>query len=181
MLWWAGGGLILILVIVVGFLAASGGGDGEDFEMVTYRGHDLLGGDESTLSHFLDREPPIVLNFWGGTCPPSRQEMPGFQRVYDELEDEIFLVGVDVGRFFNLGTRDDARNFLEEFDITYPTSWARDRSPLTRYGINALPATIVLDASGEGIDRQVGFIAEDRLGFILEQAIRTVSRQTQSS
>ena len=182
LLWWiGGGGLVLVLVIVVAFLAGSGGGDGADFEMVSYRGPDALEGEESRLSDLLDRGRPVVLNFWGGACPPCREEMPGFQRVYDQLQDEILLVGVDSGRFFDLGTRNDARAFIDEFDITYPTVWARNRSPLNLYGINALPATIVLDPSGEVIDRHTGFLAEERLRLILEQAIRAVSRQTQSS
>ncbi len=180
LLWIGGGAVALILVIVVAILASSGGGDG-DFEMVTYTGHDVLGGEESRLSHLLGRGRPVVLNFWGGTCPPCRQEMPGFQRVYDQLKDDIFLVGVDSGRFFGLGTRNDALAFIDEFDITYPTAQAKNRAPLNRYGINALPATIILDPSGAVLDRRSGFIAEDQLQFTLDQAIRTVSRQAQSS
>ena len=70
----------------------------------------------------LDQSKPVVLIFWTGLCPPCRAQTQDFQRLYDTYGDKFIMLGVDVGLYVGLDTRQDALDFLEEFDITYPTA-----------------------------------------------------------
>jgi thiol-disulfide isomerase/thioredoxin len=78
------------------------------FPIVVYRGADTLGAEELDFGQLLGTGTPVVLNFWAGQCPPCRAEMPDFQAVYDRYADEFLLVGVDIGPFIGLGTRESA-------------------------------------------------------------------------
>ncbi|MCH8177516.1 MAG: TlpA family protein disulfide reductase, partial [Proteobacteria bacterium] len=57
---------------------------------------------------------PVVLNFWAGLCPPCRQEMPDFQEISEERAGEVLILGIDVGRFTNLGSQQDALDLLAD-------------------------------------------------------------------
>ena len=111
---------------------------------------------------------PVVLNFWAGQCPPCRAEMPAFQRQYEAHKDEFLLVGVDVGRFTNLGTEDDARRLLGELNITYPAAFARNAALLREYNATAMPTTVFFAGDGTVVDRHVGFLSEADLASKLE-------------
>ena len=89
--------------------------------------------------------------------------MPGFQRVYDDFGDEFIMVGVDIGPFMNLGSHDDARQFLKDFDIRYPTAYGLDRAPVRSYGVRGMPTTVFLTPDGQIFDESVGLLPEDRL------------------
>ena len=158
----------------------SGGGAGADFERTAYQGQSVLGDDTVQLSDLLNRGKPVVLNFWEGTCPPCRQEMPGFQRVYDDVQDDIILVGVDAGRFFNLGTRDDARRFLRDFEITYPAAYNKSNSPLRHYRVDVMPTTVFLSPTGETVSHHRGFLNESQLRAQVQNLI-DVSERTAAS
>jgi hypothetical protein len=55
--------------------------------------------------------------------------MPGFQAVYERNADDFVMVGLDVGPFFGLGTRNSALQLLSDLGITYPAANAVSRDP----------------------------------------------------
>ena len=91
--------------------SSASGGLETDFSFTLYQGEDVLGASTVQLSDLLDK--PTVLNFWAGLCPPCREEMPHFQEFYDDFEERINFVGVDVGQFTGLGNPEDAQELLE--------------------------------------------------------------------
>ncbi len=159
------------MIAVLAVIAAIGSDDdgpgdstGDDgFRIVAYQGRDVLGGDDIGFASLLGTGTPVVLNFWAALCPPCRQEMPSFQRVYDEHKGEFILVGVDVGPFTGLGSHDEAREFLEEFNITYPAGFAVTSQPLREFDVVSMPTTIFFDGDGRIVSRHAGFLTEDQL------------------
>ena len=149
---------------MVGFAVQRSAGGG-DFKMTAYQGGEQLGGTTVAFSDVKESAAgkPIVLNFWGGTCPPCRAEMPGFQRVYERHADEILMLGVDIGPFLGLGTRSSAMRLLDELGITYPTAYAVDRDPVGQFQITGLPATYFFDGNGNLLGSAGGFIDERAL------------------
>jgi thiol-disulfide isomerase/thioredoxin len=128
------GGLAVVVVVVLAACGSasppsgdqtpdSGAGESQvpaDFGVVVYQGQEELGGSEVQFSQLLAEGKPVVLNMWAGLCPPCRLEMPDFQEVHNEFGDSMVLLGLDVGPFTSLGTREDAEALVEELGVTYP-------------------------------------------------------------
>ena len=80
---------------------------------------------------------------------PCLAELPDLQKFYDEFSDQVTLVGVDLGQFTGLGTLQDAKDLLEELQISYPVGITEDASVISKYKVFAMPTTIFIDADGE--------------------------------
>ena len=106
---------IAIIVLIV-FAVASGtnsggeGSDAPDFEFSLFQGVEEVGFREGNLSAL--HAQPMVLNFWAGLCPPCRAEMPQFRAFYEDFQDEVMLLGVDIGIFTGLGSHDAVDSLL---------------------------------------------------------------------
>jgi len=171
MLW---GGLAIVVAVAIGLIVSfqsDAGGSSPDFRMAVYQGQDILGGDEVDFSQVFRHGKPVILNFWAGLCPPCRAEMPGFQRVYDDLGGEFTLVGVDIGPFVGLGSHDDARQFLKDFDIRYPTAYAVNGNPVRDYSVQSMPTTVFITPDGQVFYKRIGFLPEDQLRSKLQDLL----------
>jgi cytochrome c biogenesis protein CcmG/thiol:disulfide interchange protein DsbE len=102
----------------------------------------------------------VVLNFWASWCEPCREESPLLQRWHERIQRRGGTVlGVDVQ---DLAA--DAREFIDEYSLTYPM--LRDGEGATReeFAILGLPETFVIDRRGR--------IAALRRGVVDEQFLR---------
>lgn len=78
------GGLITVAIVVAVVLLVGLGAwpavrdtaEASDFRVQLYRGADVLGSSEVSFADVLAQSKPVILNFWGGSCPPCRFEMP---------------------------------------------------------------------------------------------------------
>ena len=158
-------GVIGIILVAVGALMFSAirQSFGSDFQFSMYQGDIGLTSQNAQFQDLFPSDKPVVLNFWAGLCPPCRAEMPGFQRVYDEYQDRVILLGLDIGPYMNLGSNGDARRLLSELNITYPTGYSHNRDPVAQFGVTAMPTTIFLTPDGKVFSTAIGFIDEARL------------------
>ena len=141
-----------------------------DFKFMMYQGREALGvAEEGMFSELLSHGKPVVLNMWGGLCPPCRKEMPDLQRTYESYGDRIVLFGLDVGPFVRLGNRTQGRAMLDIFRITYPAGTTFDEEVVTRYNLEGIPATFFITPDGELFSRWEGLMTE-------EQIVREVER-----
>jgi len=134
-----------------------------------------LGGEKLEMAQLVGK--PIVLNFWAGLCPPCRAEMPEFQRFYDESKNDVVLVGVDIGRFMGLGSRNDAKNLLRELGITYPAGFTNDGSVVRKYQVLGMPTTVFIDAEGKIFEKWTGALNQQ----ILERITNAMIKEPQPS
>lgn len=142
-----------------------------DFKLVSYQGDAILGGHETKFSTVFDQGKPVVLNFFGGQCPPCQGEMPAFQRVANDNAGKVIFVGMDAGAFTGLGSHDDARKLLARLSIQYPAAYAVDASPLRLYNVLGLPSTVFFTASGKIADRSPGALTEPQLRGIIQRLV----------
>jgi thiol-disulfide isomerase/thioredoxin len=175
-------GLLTIFALLL-LLAACGNENGDsgeegaselehDFAFVPYQSIGNPDGEtEMMFSEVFEEGKPVVLNFWAGQCPPCRAEMPYFERMANEYEDQFILLGIDVGVFTGLGTEQNALDLLEELNITYPAGRAVDREPLIDYRATGMPTTVFFNADGEVVDRHIGLILEDDFRERLDELI----------
>ena len=102
---------------------------------------------------------PAVINFWASWCPPCRQESPLLERTWRQFEDEgILFIGIDIQ-----DTEEEARAYLNEFDITFPNGIDAAGEITIDYGVIGLPVTFFIGSDGIVQRRWVGAITESQL------------------
>jgi thiol-disulfide isomerase/thioredoxin len=90
---------------------------------------------------------PVVLNFWASWCPPCKEEMPEFDRVYQELGGEIHFIMLDLTDGAR-ETEEDGRLYIEEQGLSLPIYFDSALEGATAYGIQAIPSTFFIDKDG---------------------------------
>ena len=140
-----------------------------DFRFTLFQGEDVLGGSEMALSELEER--PLVLNFWARFCTPCWSEMPELQTFYEEYEDRVQLVGVDVGQFTGLGSPKDAGKLLNSLGITYPAGYTDDARVVRDYQIRAMPTTVFITAEGELYRTWTGSITREEVTAIVREML----------
>ena len=142
-----------------------------DFELVAYQGEAVLGGKELAFSRVLEQGKPVVLNFWAGLCPPCRLEMPEMQEVYAEYQDRILLLGVDIGPFAGLGSREAGQALLRELKITYPAGTTFDAGVPQAYKLIGMPLTVFITPDGTIVKRWTGLLTKAKLIELVQQLL----------
>ena len=132
------------------------------FPVTMFQGQDEVGGDMVELGELLGKRP-MVINFWAGLCPPCRAEMPDFQAFYEDFNDRVLLLGIDLGQFTGLGTQQDATDLLADLQVTYPAGFTEDGAVIKEYRVLGMPSTIFIDANGELFHTWTGPLNEETL------------------
>jgi cytochrome c biogenesis protein CcmG, thiol:disulfide interchange protein DsbE len=86
----------------------------------------------------------VVLNFWASWCPPCREEAPLLARWQRQLAgDGGTILGVDT-----LDVVSDARSFMREHKLDYPSLRDRGGDTARAFGVAAYPESLVIDRKG---------------------------------
>jgi thiol-disulfide isomerase/thioredoxin len=123
---------------------------------------DILGGGTKALEARLRtlRGHPVVLNKWASWCGPCRHEFPFFEHVSANQGKHVAFVGLNSG-----DNTADAKQFLKEFPLTYPSYEDPSEQAARAVGAPAnYPITVFLDAKGrQAFIRQGGYASEAQL------------------
>lgn len=150
--------------------ARESGKEAPDFLITVYQGEGVLGGKTVSLSQL--RGKPLVLNFYAGNCPPCRAEMPDFQAVYQQYQDKVLLMGLDVGPFTGLGSREDGQKLLRDLAITYPAGTTLDSTVPAKYGVLAMPTTVSINQDGTILRKALGQLSRQQINILFEELLR---------
>jgi DsbE subfamily thiol:disulfide oxidoreductase len=127
-------------------------------------GADLTGGSVDPGRY---RGDVVVVNFWASWCGPCRREQPGLQRLSEEYGDRaVRVIGVNF--------KDDsaaAREYLREFGVTYPSVQDRTGEIAFDFDVPYLPATVLVDATGELRYRLLGAQTESNVRRYVEELL----------
>ncbi len=135
--------VVLILVLVRGGdePATSAGGES------ALAGETLAGGEFDLADA---GGTAAVVNFFASWCPPCNQEAPELV-AFAAAHPDVTVVGVATS-----DTRDDAVGFVEKYGIEFPVVFDASGELGAAWGIEYLPTTVFLDASGQEVERLVG-------------------------
>ena len=103
-------------------------------------------GNPVNLSDFFGK--PIVLNFWASWCPPCKAELPDFEKVYKEMGGDVNFVMVNLvdGQ---RETVESGSGYVAGQGYTFPVYFDVSQEAALAYGINYIPTTYFIDASGQ--------------------------------
>jgi cytochrome c biogenesis protein CcmG, thiol:disulfide interchange protein DsbE len=113
-----------------------------------------LDGAPLDLASFRGR--PVILNFWGPSCVPCRDEFPLFESKLAAIgAAKLAIVGV-----LTFDGPDDARAFVAQYGATWPTVQDPAGTVRMAYRVIARPQTYFIDRAGIVRKIQVGQVTD---------------------
>jgi cytochrome c biogenesis protein CcmG, thiol:disulfide interchange protein DsbE len=160
--------LAMRLAATVGALviaAACGDADELSGPPVPDRAFQTFHGATTSLA---DLDGPLVVNFWASWCPPCVAEMPDFERVHQDVRDEVRFVGINTQ-----DARQDADRLVEQTGVTYDLVLDPDGDLFRDFEVVAMPSTFFVDASGAIVHRHAGLLTEQQLRGLIDEHLGT--------
>lgn len=122
-----------------------------------------LDGKEYRLSDY--RGKGVFLNFWGTYCKPCKKEMPYIDNQYKKYKDQgVEVIAVNVGE-----TDLSIRNFVEQYNLSFPIVVDKDGEVQEAYNIYPLPATFLINKDGKIVDYITGELNEEKIQQYMEK------------
>lgn len=148
---------VIIIAVIFLFLNGCRSSAGGDFTL------EDIEGNSWTLSEL--RGKIVVLNFWATWCPPCREEIPDFIKVYEEYKDRgVQFLGISSEDISTLG------DFNEYYGINYPIL-IDDGGVMRKWSVQAIPTTFVLDGEGNIVFKNVGIMTAEQLKNTIEDIL----------
>jgi peroxiredoxin len=166
----ASGVVLLLLVGLVVALATGVAGDegtvdarisqAPDFTL------DAFDGSRVALSEHADK--PILLYFWASWCEPCKTEAPLIQELWGEYQDKGYLfIGMNIW-----DSETEAREFAQDYELTFPVVRDRENAVYLDYGVERLPVAFFL-RPGLEVERQyLGELKEADLRSMLDKLVK---------
>ncbi len=107
----------------------------------------------------------LVVNFWASWCVPCREEAPELERFSRERRDDgVSLLGIVVN-----DTEEAARDFRDEFGLTYALAMDPGGRASIDFGLFGVPETFVIDSGGVVMARLIGAVDAATLDQVVAQ------------
>ncbi|WP_026689433.1 thiol-disulfide oxidoreductase ResA [Alteribacter aurantiacus] len=109
----------------------------------------------------------VYLTFWATYCTYCRQKMEYLKEYHEEYQEkgvEIVALNVDESTV-------QVQRFLDRHNVPYTNAIDRGMKVSNAYGVNSLPAVLLIDEEGDVIDRQIGGKTEQQVLEALDQLV----------
>ena len=132
-------------------LAETATGAGETY--IDVKGKSL-DGKEVALSDYAGKGKIVLVDFWASWCAPCIRTLPGLVSTYQKYKNKGFeIVGISLDN-----NQQNWANATAKYQITWPQlsnleGWSDPAAQA--YGINSIPATLLLDGDGTIIGKNL--------------------------
>ena len=121
---------------------------------------ELLQGGSVSLGDIRGRV--VLLDFWASWCPPCIEEAPILNSVYEEYRERgVEFLGVCIW-----DTTKGCEQFLQEFDVAYPSGRDSEGAILVDYGVKGIPEKFFIDAQGRVERKFAGPIRDEDIDIL---------------
>lgn len=117
-----------------------------------------LDGEPVTLGEQTGK--PFLVNFWYSTCEPCKREMPALVAAQEKY-------GIDIVGVNPRDTAELARDFADEYGITYPLLRDPNGASLVALGVGTFPMTYLVSGDGTILEQHAGEITAAQLDRML--------------
>lgn len=125
-------------------------------------------GNEISISSLYGK--PMVINFWATWCSYCKIEMPHFQKVYNELGNDVSFVMLNVTDGVR-ETREKAKKYFSDNNYNMPLFFDDSaKTGVATLGITGYPTTLFIDSQGNIAAYAAGMISEEKLRRGIELA-----------
>lgn len=108
----------------------------------------------------------VFLNFWSSWCPPCRAEARDLEAAWQTFKDQdVVFLGIDIQ-----DTEAPARDFIQEFGITYPNGRDASGKIAIDYGVWGIPETFFIDPTGKITYKHVGALGTQLVAAKIAEA-----------
>lgn len=95
----------------------------------------------------------VILDFWATWCPPCKDEIPDFIKLYNNYKDKgLMIIGISLDT-----DTDKLKDFCRNMGINYPIAMSDDKVTGAYGGIQYIPTTFIIDKEGNIVKKYVGF------------------------
>ena len=107
------------------------------------------------------RGKPVVVNFWATWCQYCKEEMPEFDKAFQDNPDIRFMmVNVTDGQRETVNT---AREYIDKEGYEFPVYFDTTMEATFAYGASGLPMTVFIDKEGQLITYANGMLQPEGL------------------
>ncbi len=101
----------------------------------------------------------LVINFWATWCAPCKKEMPSLNTLAQNMRHEdLQIITVASGR----NSKEAIDAFFKDYNLINLSKYRDPKGKMAiKYGVTALPTTVVIDPTGVEIGRIIGDIDWD--------------------
>jgi cytochrome c biogenesis protein CcmG/thiol:disulfide interchange protein DsbE len=117
------------------------------------------------------RGKAVFLNFWASWCTPCRDEARDLEAAWQKVKDKDRV-------FLGVALQDndkDSREFLKEFEVTYPNGKDESGKIAVDYGTWGIPESFFIDPQGRITYKHVGGIRAALVLTKIEEAARGIA------
>lgn len=108
----------------------------------------------------------VVVNFWATWCGPCRKEIPGMLEVYKQYKDKgLEIVGISLDQ----EGWEVVKPYVERSKMNYPVVVGDGELAEAYGGIDAIPATFIIDKKGNLAKKHIGYMSK----FDFEEAVKS--------
>ncbi|MCA9959730.1 MAG: redoxin domain-containing protein [Anaerolineales bacterium] len=165
---------IAIWVVVLAVLGLSGyglmktnasrpeaGETAPGFTMNFFNGYEWEGQDAVALADLQGK--PVVVNFWASWCVECRLEADLLEQAWQQYKDQgVVFVGIAYS-----DVEPNAKEYLREFNVTYPNAPDLGTSISDDYEITGVPETFFIDRNGVIQHVQIGPVNASMMNSIM--------------
>lgn len=123
-----------------------------------------LENEPTTFDSYLGE--PLVINFFAEWCPNCVHEMPDFEDVFQDVQDEVNFIGISLDQ-----RPEDALDLIDATGVTYDIGWDPSEELFAHFRGFSYPTTVFVDAEGNVARVWSGVLNQDSLRDLIDEEI----------